>query len=57
MSECASRLLEMSSRLLYTNAKSVFGFRTKSPAGRRYRVVWTAPDGTEFVGPGVRSYR
>ncbi len=44
-------------RTAETNANAVFGFRTSSPAGRRYRVVWTAPDGTQYTGPGVRSYR
>jgi hypothetical protein len=43
-------------RSVTTNAGGVFGFRTRSPAGRRYRVVWTAPDGTVHTGPGVRSY-
>jgi len=44
-------------RSVRTNATATFGFRTSSPAGRRYRIVWRAPDGIEFTGPGVRSYR
>ena len=44
-------------RTATTNSKSIFGFKTSSPAGRRYRVVWRAPDGTDHVGPGIRSYR
>ncbi len=29
---------------------------TARKAARRYRVRWTAPDGTEYVGPSTRSY-
>jgi hypothetical protein len=44
-------------RTANTNSKSIFGFKTSSPAGRRYRVVWRAPDGTDHISPGIRSYR
>jgi hypothetical protein len=30
---------------------------TKLRKGRRYRVSWTAPDGTVYVGAAVRMYR
>ena len=40
-----------------TNSRGVFGFKSGSPSGRRYRVRWTAPDGTVYTGPPIRSYR
>ena len=30
---------------------------TRYRSGRRWRVIWTAPDGTVFSGPGTRAYR
>jgi hypothetical protein len=42
-----------------TAATDAFGYWTKlGPAhpGRRWRVLWTAPDGTLFSSPAVRSY-
>ncbi len=40
-----------------TNAAGQFAFRTRSRSGRRYRVIWTAPDGTVFTGPPIRAYK
>ena len=44
-------------RPVQTNARGTFGFRTSSRSGRRYRIQWTAPDGTVFTGPPVRAYK
>lgn len=40
-----------------TNSRGAFAFKTRSSRGRRYRVRWTAPDGTVFTGPAIRAYR
>lgn len=39
-----------------TNSRGVWTTTTSKRAGRRYRVRWTAPDGTRFTGPLTRSY-
>jgi hypothetical protein len=39
-----------------TNARGYFTATTAFRAGRRYRVVWTAPDGTTLRGPATRVY-
>jgi hypothetical protein len=39
-----------------TNSTGVFGARTRHLDGQRYRVVWTAPDGTVYTGPPTRAY-
>lgn len=44
-------------RMAQTNSRGAFAFKTRSRAGRRYRVRWTAPDGTVFTGPPIRAYR
>jgi Cellulase (glycosyl hydrolase family 5) len=43
-------------RSVTTRADGTFSFKAGSPAGRRYRVRWTAPDGTVYTGPPIRSY-
>ena len=44
-------------RTVKTNARGTFGFRTRSRSGRRYRIRWTAQDGTVFNGPPIRAYK
>ncbi|HEX8104045.1 MAG TPA: family 1 glycosylhydrolase [Solirubrobacteraceae bacterium] len=44
-------------RTLTTAANGVFKFKVRAPKGRRYQVVWTAPDGTVWSGPPIRAYR
>jgi len=44
-------------RTVRTNSRGTFGFRTRSKSGRRYRVQWTAGDGTVYTGPPVRAYK
>jgi hypothetical protein len=39
-----------------TSARGTWSTTTGLKASRRYRVRWTAPDGTEHVGPATRSY-
>ncbi len=39
-----------------TTDRGTWATTTALRASRRYRVRWTAPDGTEFVGPSTRSY-
>ena len=39
-----------------TNSRGSFAFKTRASSGRRYRVRWTAPDGTVFTGPAIRAY-
>ncbi len=40
-----------------SNLRGAFAFKTRASKGRRYRVRWTAPDGTVFTGPPIRAYR
>jgi hypothetical protein len=44
-------------RRVTTRADGTYSFKASSPGGRRYRVRWTAPDGTVHTGPPIRSYR
>jgi hypothetical protein len=44
-------------RTVTTNARGYFRFRTHYRNGRRFRLQWTAPDGTVFRGPPIRIYR
>jgi len=39
-----------------TSARGTWSTTTSVRASRRYRVRWTAPDGTVFTGPSTRSY-
>jgi hypothetical protein len=39
-----------------TNAAGVYGLKAAHIKGRRFRVRWTAPDGTVYSGPPIRSY-
>jgi hypothetical protein len=39
-----------------TSARGTWSTSTSLRPARRYRVRWTAPDGTEHVGPATRSY-
>jgi len=39
-----------------TDARGSFSATTALRAGRRYRLLWTAPDGTVFRGPSTRVY-
>jgi hypothetical protein len=43
-------------RAVTTDNRSSFTFRTSYRKGRRYRLRWTAPDGTVYTGPAIRSY-
>jgi hypothetical protein len=40
-----------------TNSSGYWRNRTSYRSGRRWRVRWTAPDGTVYVGPATRAYR
>ena len=44
-------------RTVTTNAAGVYGLRTRHVDGQRYRVRWTAPDGTVHTGPPIRPTR
>jgi len=44
-------------RTIQTTTAGIFSFKTRSRSGRRYKVRWSAPDGTVFEGPPVRAYR
>jgi hypothetical protein len=44
-------------RTVTTNARGYFRLRTGYSKGRRFRLQWTAPDGTIFRGPPIRIYR
>jgi hypothetical protein len=39
-----------------TNAAGVYGLKVGHVKDRRFRVRWTAPDGTVYTGPPIRSY-
>lgn len=39
-----------------TTASGVYALKTPRKKGQHYRVKWTAPDGTTYTGPSVRSY-
>ena len=39
-----------------TDARGVFRAKIRHVSGRRYRLQWTAPDGTLLQGPPVRAY-
>jgi hypothetical protein len=39
-----------------TTASGVYALTTPRHAGRRYRVRWTAPDGTTYTGPPIQGY-
>jgi hypothetical protein len=43
-------------RTTTTDAHATFNFRTRHRQGRRYRLRWTAADGTVYTGPPIRSY-
>jgi hypothetical protein len=43
-------------KTLNTTTTGVYGLRTQHRRGQRYRVRWTAPDGTTYVGPAIRGY-
>jgi hypothetical protein len=43
-------------RTVTTNASGYWRLTTGYRAGRRFRVTWTAPDGTVFRGPPIRAY-
>jgi len=34
----------------------VYALKTPRKQGQHYRVQWTAPDGTTYTGPSVKSY-
>jgi hypothetical protein len=40
-----------------TNSRGYFSTTSAYRSGRRYRVVWRAPDGATHTGPPIRSYR
>ncbi len=44
-------------RMVTTNAAGVYGLRAHHMDGQRYRVRWTAPDGTTYTGPPIRPTR
>jgi hypothetical protein len=44
-------------RTITTGARGYWHLRTRYRSGRRFRVQWTAPDGTVFRGPPIRAYR
>jgi hypothetical protein len=44
-------------RTVTTSARGYWRLRTRYRSGRRFRVEWTAPDGTVFRGPPIRAYR
>jgi len=44
-------------RPVTTNARGYWRVSTGYRSGRRFRVEWTAPDGTVFRGPPIRAYR
>jgi hypothetical protein len=39
-----------------TNARGYWRAKSTPRSGRRWRVRWTAPDGTVYVAPPVRAY-
>ena len=39
-----------------TNARGVWTTTTTHRSNRRYRVRWTAPDGTRYTGPLTRAH-
>jgi hypothetical protein len=41
---------------LDTTASGVYALKTTHRDGQRYRVKWTAPDGTSYTGPAVQGY-
>jgi hypothetical protein len=43
-------------KTLDTTATGVFALKTSHHAGQRYRVRWTAPDGTTYTGPPIPVY-
>ena len=43
-------------RTVTTDAGGYWQFTTSYRSGRRFRVEWTAPDGTVFRGPPIRAY-
>jgi hypothetical protein len=43
-------------RTVTTNALGFWSLTTGYRAGRRFRVEWTAPDGSVFRGPPIRAY-
>jgi hypothetical protein len=44
-------------RSVTTDARGYWRFTTGYRSGRRFRVSWTAPDGTVYKGPPIRAYR
>ncbi|MDX6657624.1 MAG: hypothetical protein QOH62_2417 [Solirubrobacteraceae bacterium] len=44
-------------RTVTTNARGFWSLTTGYRSGRRFRVEWTAPDGSVFRGPPIRAYR
>jgi len=44
-------------RTVTTDARGYWRFMTGYRSGRRFRVYWTAPDGTVYRGPPIRAYR
>jgi len=44
-------------RTVTTDARGYWRFTTGYRSGRRFRVYWTAPDGTVYKGPPIRAYR
>jgi hypothetical protein len=44
-------------RTVRTNARGVFGLRSRHIRGQRYRVRWVSPDGTTYTGPPIRPTR
>jgi hypothetical protein len=44
-------------RTVTTDSRGYWRFTTGYRSGRRFRVSWTAPDGTVFRGPPIRAYR
>jgi hypothetical protein len=43
-------------KTVQTNSAGVYGLKVPHVRGRRFRAVWTAPDGGVFTGPPIRSY-
>jgi hypothetical protein len=43
-------------KTVQTNSAGVYGLKVPHVRNRRFRAVWTAPDGAVYAGPPIRSY-
>jgi hypothetical protein len=43
-------------KTVQTNSAGVYGLKVPHVNGRRFRAVWTAPDGAVYTGPPIRAY-